>query len=100
MRKTPIRHIVKSHQRQGKRVQSYKRGSGSRSKLRRKVVIDTSKLPKSVAEFVSRLPTFKTLKRRGRFKIREEDIDPGIREICRRINKLPYAVTVGSCEGH
>ncbi len=99
-RRSPVRHKVKSHTRNGKRVRAYQRGSGTQSKLRHKVVIDTSKLPKSVTEFVSRLPTFKTLKRRGRFKIREEDIDPGIREICREINKLPYAVTVGSCEGH
>ncbi len=98
MRKTPIRHKVKSHSRKGKRVKSYHRGSGTRPKPRRRVVIDTSELPQSA--FVRSLPTFKGLKRRGRFKIREEDIDPGIREICREINKLPYAVTVGSCEGH
>lgn len=99
-RRTPIRHTVKSHIRRGKRVKSFERGSGTRSKLRRKVVIDTSKLPKSVTEFVSRLPTFKGLKRRGYFSVPEEEIEPGIREICRRIDKLPYVAVVGSCEGH
>jgi len=53
-----------------------------------------------MSAFVKNLATFKGLKRRGRFTIRESDIDPGIREFCRKINKLPYLAVTGSCEGY
>ena len=49
---------------------------------------------------IPRLPSFEELKRRRFFWIPYEDIDPGIRDFCRKINRLSYAVTVGSCEGH
>ena len=47
-----------------------------------------------------KIPTFEELKRSGFFPIPYEEIDVGIRELVRKINELPYAVTVGSCEGH
>ncbi len=89
-RKLPIRHTVKGHYRQGKHIKSYQRGKGT----------PRSKPQKRVVSFVEGLPTFKTLKQSGYWSAPEKDLDPGIREFVKSLNKLPYVATIGSCEGH
>ncbi|MBA7651207.1 hypothetical protein ES703_59024 [subsurface metagenome] len=57
-------------------------------------------MAKLTSEWIESLPTFKELKQRGRFSAPDSWIEPGIRKLCKSLNKLPYVVTVGSCEGH
>ncbi len=90
-RKTPIRHTVRAHTRQGKKIKSFERGRGTRAPKRPKRMVGLN---------IEKLPTFQGLKRRGYFSVPEEEIDPGIRELCKRIDKLPFVAVVGSCEGH
>ncbi len=90
-RKSPIRHKVRSHTRQGKKIKSFKRGSGTQPLKHPRRVVGLN---------IEKLPTFKGLKQRGYFSIPEQEIDPGMREFVKRLNKLSYVVTIGSCEGH
>lgn len=60
----------------------------------------TGEMAKFTSEWIESLPTFKGLKRRGRFSAPDSWIEPGIRGFCRALDKLPYVAVVGSCEGH
>lgn len=93
-RRSPVRHKVRSHARQGERVQSYQRGRGTSPRKSSKVVGKPS--PHDVLEGIEKYEAY-----RPSFQpdFPYEELDPKIIPLVKTFHGLGLA-TFGSCQGH
>jgi len=90
MRKSPVRHRVKSHRRKNRLVKSFLRGHGTKfsTVFRRKKVTPIG------------FQSWRTCKEQELKNIKKLGIERGIKPLVNAINKHPFMIAVSSCEGH
>ncbi len=97
-RRSPVRHKVRSHTREGKRIESFERGKGARkTRLRHSKAVGT--VPKKIS-FQTTFPEDREQVSRaypGHGPYR--DVDAGIREVVIWFNEHGFP-TFASCESH